>query len=71
MKRFFIFISLHLLLFLIVIAYQAQASEDGWTINDYKDYTYLSKHGNVIHADRLSFAMKHENCDQVLHLFTF
>ena len=71
MKRVLLIISLHLFLFLIVFAYQAQADEDGWTVHDFKDYTYLSRNGNIIHADRLSFAMEHENCNEVSHLFTF
>ena len=71
MKRFFIFVSLHLLLFLIVIAYQAQASEDGWTINDDKDYIYLTKNGDVIYGDKLIFSMDYNDCDKLYHLFTF
>jgi len=38
LKRFAIFISLHLFLFLLVIAYQAQSSE--WTIDRYKTLSY-------------------------------
>ena len=71
MKRVLLIILLHLSLFLIVFAYQAQANEEGWSVHDFKDYTYLSKNGNVLHADRLSFAMEHENCNEVSHLFTF
>ena len=36
MKRFLIFISLHLFLFLLVFAYQAQADDEEWTIDKYK-----------------------------------
>ena len=71
MKRVLLIILLHLSLFFIVFAYHAQAKEDGWSVHDFKDYTYLSRNGNVIHADRLSFAMEHENCNEVSHLFTF
>ena len=71
MKRVLLIILLHLSLFFIVFAYHAQAKEEGWSIHDFKDYTYLSRNGNVIHADRLSFAMEHENCNEVSHLFTF
>ena len=35
MKRFLIFVSAHLILFLMVIAYQAQAEEE-WTIDQFK-----------------------------------
>ena len=72
MKRFFIFICLHLLLFLIVIAYQVQASEDGWTIVEgNKDYIYLTKNGDVIYGDKLIFSMDYNDCDKLYHLFTF
>ena len=71
MKRLLIIISLHLFLFLLIFSYQAQANDNGWTIHDYEDYTYLTRNGSVIHADRLSFAMEHKNCNEVSHLFTF
>ena len=35
MKRFLIFVSAHLFLFLLVIAYQAQADDEEWNINKY------------------------------------
>ena len=43
MKRVLLIISLHLFLFLIVFAYQAQAEEEGWSIHDFKEFTYLIK----------------------------
>ena len=33
MKRFLIFVSAHLFLFLLVIAYQAKADDEEWNIN--------------------------------------
>ena len=36
MKRFLIFVSAHLFLFLLVIAYQAQADDEEWTIDQFK-----------------------------------
>ena len=38
MKRFLIFVSAHLFLFLLVIAYQAQADDEEWTIDKYETY---------------------------------
>ena len=50
MKRLAIFISLHLFLFLLVIAYQAQAldqvSEEEWTIDSYETLAYARVSGN-------------------------
>jgi len=53
MKRFLIFISLHLFLFLLVIVYQAQASE--WTIEKYKTLSFARVSGEVTHGDNLNF----------------
>ena len=36
MKRFLIFVSAHLVLFLLVIAYQAQADHEEWNINRFE-----------------------------------
>ena len=40
MKRFLIFVSAHLFLFLLVIAYQAQADDEEWTIDKYETLSY-------------------------------
>ena len=45
MKRFLIFISLHLFLFLLVVAYQAQADDEVWTIDKYKSLSYARVSG--------------------------
>ena len=69
MKRFAIFISLHLFLFLLVIAYQAQSSE--WTIDRYKTLSYARVSGEVTHGDNLNFWIKAEdNCEKVYNTFT-
>ena len=69
MKRFAIFISLHLFLFLLVIAYQAQASE--WTIDRYKTLSYARVSGEVTHGDNLNFFIRAEdNCEKVYNTFT-
>ena len=69
MKRFLIFISLHLLLFLLVIVYQAQASE--WTIDKHKTLSFARVSGEVTHGDNLNFWIRAEdNCAKVYNTFT-
>ena len=69
MKRFLIFISLHLFLFLLVIVYQAQASE--WTIDKYKTLSFARVSGEVTHGDNLNFWIRAEdNCTKVYNTFT-
>ena len=69
MKRFLIFISLHLFLFLLVIVYQAQASE--WTIDKHKTLSYARVSGEVTHGDNLNFWIRAEdNCAKVYNTFT-
>ena len=72
MKRFLIFISLHLFLFLLVIAYQAQADDEEWTIDRFRDLSYARVSGEVTHGDSLNFFISTEdNCNQVYNNFTF
>jgi len=69
LKRFTIFISLHLFLFLLVIAYQAQSSE--WTIDRYKTLSFARVSGEVTHGDNLNFWIRAEdNCEKVYNTFT-
>ena len=69
MKRFLIFISLHLFLFLLVLVYQAQASE--WTIAQHKTLSYARVSGEVTHGDNLNFWIRAEdNCAKVYNTFT-
>ena len=69
MKRFLIFISLHLFLFLLVIVYQAQASE--WTIDKHKTLSFARVSGEVTHGDSLNFWIRAEdNCAKVYNTFT-
>ena len=69
MKRFAIFISLHLFLFLLVFAYQAQSSE--WTIDKYKTLTFARVSGEVTHGDNLNFWIRAEDgCEKVYNTFT-
>ena len=70
MKRFLVFISLHLFLFLLVIVYQAQASE--WTIDKHKTLSFARVSGEVTHGDNLNFWIRAEdNCAKVYNTFTF
>ena len=69
MKRLAIFISLHLFLFLLVIAYQAQSSE--WTIDRYKTLSFARVSGEVTNGDNLNFWIRAEdNCEKVYNTFT-
>ena len=69
MKRFAIFISLHLFLFLLVIAYQAQSSE--WTIDRLETLSYARVSGEVTHGDNLNFWIREQdNCEKVYNTFT-
>jgi len=69
LKRFAIFISLHLFLFLLVIAYQVQSSE--WTIDRYKTLSFARVSGEVTHGDNLNFWIRAEdNCEKVYNTFT-
>ena len=70
MKRFLIFISLHLFLFLLVIVYQAQAEEE-WTIDKNKTLSYARVSGEVTHGDNLNFWIRAEDdCAKVYNTFT-
>jgi len=69
LKRFAILIFLHLFLFLIIIAYQAQASE--WHIDKHETLSYARVSGEVTHGDNLNFWIRAEdNCETVYNTFT-
>ena len=71
MKRFLIFVSAHLILFLMVIVYQAQAEEE-WTIDQFNSLAYARVSGEVTHGDSLNFFISTEsNCTKVYNNFTF
>ncbi len=60
------------LVILLIVHPHARAEEDGWAIEQHsKNYIYLSKNGEIIHGDRLIFAMGYENCDELHHMFSF
>ena len=71
MKRFLVFISLHLFLFLLVIAYQAQADDEEWTIDKFGTLSYARVSGEKTHGDNLNFWIRAEdNCEKVYNTFT-
>ena len=48
MKRVLLIILLHLSLFFLVFAYQAQASEEEWKIDRYESLVFARVYGQVI-----------------------
>ena len=71
MKRVLLIILLHLSLFFIVFAYQAQAEEEGWSVEEFNDFVVTAKHGEVIHGDKLRFFIKKNDCSRMGILFSF
>ena len=71
MKRFLVFISLHMFLFLLVIAYQAQADEHEWNVTEFDTYITTSKAGEITHGDKLRFFINKGDCSRMGILFTF
>ena len=71
MKRVLFIILLHLSLFFIVFAYQAQAEEE-WKIDRFKDLTFARVSGEVTHGDSLNFFIsRNDDCSKVYNNFTF
>ena len=71
MKRFLVFISLHLFLFLLVFAYQAQADDEEWTIDKYGTLSFARVSGEQTHGDNLNFWIRtQDNCETVYNTFT-
>ncbi len=72
MKRVLLIILLHLSLFFLVFAYQAQAEEDNeWYVNDFGTFVVAAVSGEVIHGDKLRFFIKKEDCSKVSMMFSF
>jgi hypothetical protein len=60
-----------LFLFLIVIAYQAQADDEEWTIDKHETLSYARVSGEVTHGDNLNFWIRtQDNCEKVYNTFT-
>ena len=72
MKRVLLIVLLHLSLFFIVFAYNAQAEEEEWKIDRFETLIFARVYGEVIHGDSLNFFIQSkENCENVWHNFTF
>ena len=72
MKRVLLIILLHLSLFFLVFAYQAQAEEENeWYVNDFGNFVVAAVSGEVIHGDKLRFFIKKEDCSKVSMMFSF
>ena len=71
MKRVLLIILLHLSLFFLVFAYQAQAEEEGWSVEEFSDFVVTAKHGEVIHGDKLRFFIKKNDCSRMGILISF
>ena len=71
MKRVLLIILLHLSLFFLVFAYQAQAEDEGWSVEEFSDFVVTAKHGEVIHGDKLRFFIKKNDCLRMGILFSF
>ena len=69
--RLFLFVFLHVLVFLFLLVTHPEASEDGWEIDEWNEYLVLSKNGEVVHGDKMRFALNYNNCESVSTMFTF
>jgi hypothetical protein len=47
------------------------AKEDEWQIDDFDSFIVASVPGEVVHGDKLRFALKKESCDKLNILFSF
>ncbi len=72
MKRVLLILFLHLFLFLIVFAYNAQANDEEWIIDRFKGLSYARVSGDIVHGDSLNFFISTEDdCTKVHNNFTF
>ena len=71
MKRLLLIVLLHLSLFFLVFAYQAQAEEGNWRVEEFSDFVVTAKNGEVIHGDKLRFLIKKNDCSRMSILFSF
>ena len=69
--RWILFISLHLLVFLIIILSYAEAKEE-WTVTRIEDYSYASVSGEIQYGDKFAFIlMPEDNCNKITTMFSF
>ena len=71
LMRWILFISLHLLVFLIIILSYAEAKEE-WTVTRIEDYSYASVSGEIQYGDKFAFIlMPEDNCNKITTMFSF
>ena len=71
LMRWILFISLHLLVFLIIILSYAEAKEE-WTVTRIEDYSYASVSGEIQYNDKFAFIlMPEDNCNKITTMFSF
>ena len=58
-------------LFFILILSTTHSFADGWEIDEMDKYVVLSKHGEVIHGDKLRFGLERSNCEDIHPFFSF
>ena len=72
MKRVLLIVLLHLSLFFIVFACQAEEIEENWSIERFESLIFARVYGEVIHGDSLNFFVRSkDNCEKVWNNFTF
>ena len=72
MKRLLLIVLLHLSLFFLVFAYQAQAEEDHWEVSEYENQSYALVSGEIQSTDKFSFVLSPEDqCIKVSAMFSF
>ena len=68
MKRVLLIILLHLSLFFIVFAYQAQAEEENeWYVNEFSTFVVAAVSGEVIHGDKRAREMQFPTANLLPH----
>ena len=71
MRQLLLIISVHLFLFLVLFAYQAQAEEDQWYVEEFDTFVVTAKNGEVTHGDKIRFFMNKGDCERMGILFSF
>ena len=61
MKRVLLIILLHISLFFLVFAYQAQAEDDHWEVSEYENQSYALVSGEIQSTDKFSFVLSPED----------
>ena len=71
MRQLLLIVSVHLFLFLVLFAYNAQAEDEEWTIDRLETLSFARVSGEVTHGDNLNFWIRtQDNCETVYNTFT-